>query len=154
MSERAKPFVAWLGNDEPIPAGYSRIAIFGRQQGSYDRPVVVTPLLPGDPKPGEVWLWADNMQKAGQPVEIFGAPYISGGGDLVVPFGHDGKCYGAVAVARLRPKPTLKTFKIRQRIGDGVAVPGGEVLSYISVQAESKEAALAKLAAALEEVEP
>jgi hypothetical protein len=139
MSERAKPFVAWLGTDEPVPEGYSRFALYGRQQGGFSVPCVVTPLLPGDPKVGEVWLG----HVTGKEYEITGAPFVGRDGRDFVVVRHDvgdGIVTRHLRMDELRPKPTLKTYRL-----------SGESCGF-TFEAESKEAALAKLAEALEEI--
>jgi hypothetical protein len=152
MSERAKPFVAYM-SEQGVSGRYPKGAQFrlteGRTaNGTYcSVPCVVTPLLPGDPKPGETWV--DNT---GNEVEVWSAPFAATSGALtrkreepMVQTDH-----GIRSVRDLRPKPTLKTY----RCPSDAFVRSVFPLTYVEVLAESKDAAVATLAAVLEEVEP
>ena len=152
MSEtRVKPFVAFAYKQINAPdcarGGAWRFS--EKPDEYYTVPVVVTPLLPDDPKVGEVWEWNHKNQMMGQAVEIFGAPYVCSG-DVVVPFGRDGKCNGAVDITRLRRPPVMKTFAFTVPDGDTQLVLPRHV--RMKIQAESKEAAIAKLTESLEEM--
>ena len=113
----------WLCGDAPSNPGYV--------------PVVVTPLLPDDPRPGETWLDAERRS-----VTVLTAPFQSEKGPdhywsrVVV---RRGATLVIVVVRDLRRPPVLKTYRLGYT---------GSI-----VRAESREAALAKLASALEEVE-
>ena len=145
MTERAKPFVAYVTpacvENEAGQSGLSVCGIVPKKTGNYIRPVVVTPLLPDDPRVGEMWLYADGggPQCHATPVTITGAPFPSADGPRVPVEWADGG-WMAPRVAWLRRPPVLKTFKAR------------DILGEFTFQAESREAALAKLAEALEEV--
>jgi hypothetical protein len=110
-------------------------------------PVVVTPVLPGDPKPGEVWI----SRATGKEYEITGAPFVGLDGRDFVAVRHgvgDGIVTRHLRMDELRPKPTLKTYRLDLRRALGPVENG------CNIQAESREAALAKLGEALEEVTP
>lgn len=143
--ERGKPFVAYLPEAAVgglRPAEWDHIAGSPHEQGRGlgNRewvPVVVTPLLPDDPKPGETWLLP-----SGDAAFILSPPYNG-----VVVIEAPTLRLGALGydVARLTRPPVLKTYRVPVWLtNDG----GG--WSY--VKAESKEAALAKLSEALEEI--
>lgn len=145
MNERQRPFVAYLtkvaaGGLKPNEWDHIAGSPRGEELGYREWVAcVVTPLLPDDPKPGETWEWC------GRRVEICGAPFRD----------DDHGCWRVSAVdhevsesfvfapdiADLRRPPVLKTFRLR-----GVCLGPKEIV------AESKEAALAKLAESLEEV--
>ena len=149
MTERAKPFVAYVTpacvENEAGQSGLSVCGIVPKKTGNYIRPVVVTPLLPDDPRVGEMWLYADGggPQCHATPVTITGAPFPSADGPRVPVEWADGG-WMAPRVAWLRRPPVLKTF----RLPGLVASPA----RYVEFQAESREAALASLAEGLEEV--
>lgn len=156
MSERAKPFVAYMST-----AGVKHQASANVDGGKWHIrsdacgflpvPVVVTPLLPGDPKPnGDIWL-----EQNGEECVVCSAPYEDSYGCMVVRV-RDPRVTSTSRERRidgLRPKPALRTFRLAC---DSTGVqPWGKIAhdSYVSVTAESKEAALAKIEAALEEVD-
>lgn len=99
--ERGKPFVGWMhpGNNYFHATKSSHCD----RDGCY--PVVVTPLLPDDPRPGETWLLP-----SGDPVEILSPPYAG----VVVVQGEgvrNGEPVGYDAV-RLRRPPVLRTVTL------------------------------------------
>ena len=131
MSERAKPFVAWMVRAEKGFTAFSGPEYPGT---GAEVPVVVTPLLPDDPKPGEVWI--DDGEEA----------------TILGPVTVDRECAawvetstGICLVSDLRRPPVLKKFRVSGSIGHIYT-------GAIDVQAESKEAALKLLAATMEEV--
>lgn len=77
MTERAESFSAWTDEkgwygDAALSRGFSELA--PEDSGDpYHFPVVVTPLLPDDPKPGETWTWASFGE-----VEIVVEPRMMG----------------------------------------------------------------------------
>jgi hypothetical protein len=106
--------------------------------------VVVTSLLPDDPKPGEVWEWYKDG--AWVEVTILAPPLVRPNGYDVVPVGYtDGRTEDAKFASPrfLRPKPVLKTYRLT---GERPIYPCYEI------QAESKEAAIKLLAEAIEEI--
>lgn len=140
MTERAKPFVAWMRKGAILNGedGCLDGRIVSADDGGHV-PVVVTPLLPDDPRPGEVW---ERTGKYGGRVTVLSAPILDSsgyGGDLWVATDK-----GHFRLAELRRKPALKTFTL----ATGIMGAAG---AY-TVRAESREAALAKLSASLEEV--
>ena len=134
MTERAKPFVAWMAH-QAVDGTY-RGGFFNREGSStLAVPVVVTPLLPDDPRPGETWL--DEHDRT---VEILGPVTVDREGDVWVEGSR-----GVEFVANLRRHPVLKTFRLRCECGT--------VAEWRhDIQAESREAAVKKLAESLEEV--
>ena len=143
--ERAEPFVAYMAaaGIRRVPKG-ACFSITGTK-GTSDVPVVVTPLLPSDPKPDEVW-----EDGTGNDVEIWSAPFPSTSGPITK---HKSERliqtdHGVRRVKDLRPKPTLKTYRLT--FGEDVRFGGPTRVATAEIQAESREAALAKLA--LEEV--
>ena len=137
--ERVKPFVAWMV-DTAVDGTYSGGYFNRERSSSYTRPVVVTPLLPDDPRVGETWLG----RLTGDRKVITSAPFRVRAGYCVGVAGPHGPAYDNIGDL-CRP-PVLKTFRLP--IIPGIMV---EPLT-IKVQAESREAALAKLAESLEEI--
>ena len=151
MTERAKPFVAWtpmrgsgvLGHDLSH-GGWDKMYYDQHGLGTGDKrndlvPVVVTPLLPDDPRPGETWV-ATTTQKE---YTVLSAPVDIAGGRAVFVAGNVGWFY----VHNLRRPPVLKTFRMTWISGDGQGLT-----CQSSIQAESREAAIAILTASLTEV--
>ena len=134
--ERGKPFVAWMskdGVDGCYPKGMAIRLEEGRTATGVvcDTPVVVTPLLPDDPRPGETWLLP-----SGEEAEILSPPYdgvvVVRATSLrgLVPIGYDADL--------LRRPPVLKTYRVHHDEGcRGWTSP--------AIRAESPEDALAKL---------
>ena len=153
MSERAKPFVAWMGGEDcrAIPAGGVRSFWLAGQEEhraappTYTVPVVVTPLLPDDPRPGETWVSCGGQM----PREITGAPFVHYDGKVYVPV-RTATGGGFDEVARLRRPPVMKTFRVQSALDNDIG--GG--MCHINVRAESREEAVRKLAESLEEVTP
>lgn len=145
MSERAKPFVAYM---DPGSGALYRDALESKMAPLVS--VVVTPLLPDDPKPGETWLWN------GSRVEIMSPPFVcehvwspSVCVQAETDFNlHEGRLK-IVATESLRRSPALKTFRIRE--GVAPTVEPCRAAEY-RVEATSREEAVRKLADALEEV--
>ena len=135
MSERAKPVVAWMYKAD---FGY---AVHRERAEGATIPVVVTPLLPDDPRPGETW-----VSSSGE-IVVTSAPFQWRHGRAVSC--SDGYCR---YISELRRKPALKTFALRGY----VRTHHNPLMDRVParIQAESREAALAKLADALDEVEP
>ena len=151
MSEtRAKPFVAWswpgelkkLANMDADVDSSVHFVVAGNDSTIGVRvPVVVTPLLPDDPKPGETWL-----TPSGRTAEITGAIYWDGEcGDYFVPTSKG----DYLASGDLRRLPVMKTFRIRGAVRD--TIDPRRSPSY-TIEAESRDAAIAKLAKSLEEM--
>ena len=151
--ERAKPFVAWMDKSAnapgPIPPGGVRnFYLSGQKESGYPIPCVVTPLLEGDPRPGEVWLYD------GVPVTIYRPPYLWNGHVEIDVERADGTQI-MCSLADLRPKPKLRTFRHTEEWADGTTLT-------IRVVAESKDEAVRKIGAtfgskftdSLEEVTP
>jgi hypothetical protein len=148
-TERQKPFVAWswefmldrLREGGAVTGRYAEFASTDEGCADLRVPVVVTPLLPDDPKPGEVWLDGDLR------VTIVGAP-AGDGEDRVVAVTTDGRFqprFYTAWVHRLRRPPVLKTFRLHIDHGNyGWTSP--------EITAESKDDAVAKIAASLQEV--
>lgn len=107
MSERASPFVAYTnqyaingGND-----GWSSIC--RKPEHGYKVPVVVTPLLPDDPRPGETW-----VDDYGIEYRIVGPPCEGARGERVMATRRGtGETYTVLIDSLLR-KPALKTYQI------------------------------------------
>lgn len=145
--EIAKPFVAWMSEwSVEQRSGWADT----ERSTHYPVPVVVTPLLPDDPRPGEVWI-----DDSGDSVEILAGPvkHPEHGQQVVVGICRKPDRQDAAGFlysfdpARLRRPPVLKTFRMTWISGDGQGLT-----CQSSIQAESREAALANLASALEEV--
>lgn len=150
-AERAKPFVAWMlaGDLDQVTKEGGRLSAAIRRSHTAESevPVVVTPLLPEDPRPGETWVTDELCPLPNQRVEIVSAPYGPG---LVAcrhehptPSGHYG---GEYHVSRLRRPPALRTVTL--------ALTEEEVLflrrpAWSMTEAEK---IIAKLAASMEEV--
>ena len=132
--ERAKPWVGWLSyNGSNTHRGW----VESCRDGDYFVPVVVTPLLPDDPRPGETWIGDDGHARV-----VAGAIFWDKeDGCVRVPF-EDGY---SDDLSDCRRPPALKTFRLKQHTPL-------TVYDRITVRAESREAALAKLAGALEEI--
>lgn len=149
--ERGKPFVGWIrpmdrwGSDEPIG---SHIPVRDRCERGFTTPVVVTPLLPDDPRPGETWLYKGGLPSWVE-AEIVSAPFPYHGGEGVVM-----RTGGGTFITerhRLRRPPVLRTYRLK--VDEWLDPIFGQTRSrYHKVEAESKEAAIAKLSDALEEV--
>lgn len=132
--ERGKAFVAWMSRGA---RSTDCVIHLQRAEGhDTDIPVVVTPLLPDDPRPGEVWSF-DRQYDA----TVVGAPSL-GLVPCTVPGLWGGKA-NHIHRDNLHRKPVLKTYRLAHSFGGWVSFP-----------AESREAALAKLAESLEEVTP
>ena len=128
MTERAKAFVAVVGkavHTDTLERRYRRL--YYEEVYPEEDACVVTPLQEGDPRPEEVW------EYHGKDVTIGSVYYDHQYGRMYANTPETGD----VCFSDLRPKPTLKTYRLT---------------TFPSIQAESKEAALAKLADALEEV--
>ncbi len=145
MSERAKPFVAWMDRDNCWDGitDQQLASVGGAKFFARPCPVVVTPLLPDDPRPGETWL-LDTTEQA--PVKVLCAP--SGRrGEMICEY-TDGDLAGRVCYVTkdfLRRAPVLKTFRVTMDFGHrGWCSP--------EIRATSREEAVRKLADALEEV--
>lgn len=104
------------------------------------RAVVVTPLLPGEPKPGDEMLLPD-----GRRVTVMGAVTPCAGEHVVVVRSKQGNEW-CQTVEKLRPVPPEKTYRLK------ATHIGGWTGAEWTVVATSKEDALAQLADALEEV--
>ena len=130
---RAKPFVAWMRDPE---AHCGWLTERESEAEGFSCPVVVTPLLPDDPKPEETWMNVGS----GRRVVVEGPPYEDPGmvGKWTVRTNE-----GPHAIIRLRRPPVMKTFRFR--VHDGCP-------TQVEIIAESRDAALAKLAESLEEV--
>ena len=99
MSERAKPWVGYMST--PLSVG----AIIERNPTDYFCvPVVVTPLLPDDPRVGETWI-DDN----GETCVILTAPYQARDHvGVVVAYGRGGWSAIRVNIANLHRPPVRK----------------------------------------------
>ena len=140
MSEtRAKAWVGYIDPDDDGEDWY----VSDTQVDIYTHPVVVTPLLDGDPKPGEVWVCY------GYDVTVLTAPfYRSFLNDWAVVVEKQ-TTYDAVIqvpLTDLKPKPTKKRFVLTDAI---LAAIGDR---YI-IEAESVDDALEQLRPIIEEVE-
>ena len=135
MSERREPFMAYMDHD--ILEAWRR---GGDEPSSGRVPVVVTPLLLDDPRPGETWITV-----TGRRVTITGAPFLAERDAWCVP-GISDLGRGHWTIASLRRPPALKTFRL-----DG-AYKRPTTMTPFTVEAESRDAALDKLNDALEEV--
>ena len=130
MSEtRSKPWVGYMSTFVGAHGGGILNAV---PTALCTVPVVVTTLLPDDPRPGETWLDLD-----GNPITV-GSVYYDHLHECMYVNGPE--C-GDVRFDDLRRPPVMKTFRLRSAV---------TTIKYIS--AESKEAALAMLAESLEEV--
>lgn len=141
MTTRATPFVAWVALDGPpfVDAwnrDWRRLVVGDIARDDSLTPVVVTPLLPDDPRPGETWRDV-RYKDTYQDLEITGAPYRFGEKWCI------GTRQGAMRLEYLRRSPALKTFRLRGM--------GGWV-SDVRWDAVSKEAMLKLLADSIEEV--
>ena len=135
--ERGKPFVAWMYNPKSRATHYGRTDACNRD-GCYE--VVVTPLLPDDPKPGETWLWSDV------PCEIVGAPFRSGVARMVpVRYMTNGD-FGCQWTSNLRRPPVLRTVTLTLTEEEARSV------REIAAGSPAISPVLAKLSEALEEV--
>lgn len=145
---RRKPFVAWMFNASEEWDSDAEAIIY-----QYDDPgcdaddgwgaVVITPLEPGEPKPGETW-----VDIRGKEYTVKGPPFVVRG-QVRVPVDPG----MSIPLNRLRPKPAPKTYRLASSDDSrkaGWDIPGDGFT--LTVRAESREAALAKLADALEEV--
>ena len=112
--------------------------LYGYDDGD-DVPVVVSPLLPDDPKPGDKMIWRIEGFRDDE-VTVGGAPW----GDYVPVLTASGN-HAFPSRQFLHRPPVLKTFRVKQ------STPL-TVYDRITIRAESREAALAKLAESLEEV--
>jgi hypothetical protein len=137
--ERAKPFVAWMGADA-VP-GLGVRGITSEPTPYYAVPVVVTPLLPDDPRPGETW-----QRWSGGRAEILAVFDGAASGERMAYVRQSDGTGRVVSVSDLRRPPVLKTFRVQA--GDKL----GGAMCQVTVQATDREAALAKLAESLEEV--
>jgi hypothetical protein len=139
MTERQKPFVGYMYRAE---CGY---AVNTKADSPHGVPVVVTPLLPDDPRVGETWIWLDEFGSR-RPVTILTAPFPRPENQQpVCAVAYDGGLEAA-ALSHLCGPPAIKTFRVRQAdLTDGGC-------GRVQVTAESKEAALKLLAESLEEV--
>lgn len=159
MSERGKPFVAWMSKrKEPFVGRVTKANNANElvvDVGSYmadlvGAEVVVTPLLPGDPKPGETW---SIMGEEGT-ATIVSAPYdtLRGRREVVVRRDFGGMWESRQDLSELTPVPPEKTYRLR---GAHTARERASRLRWVdfTVTASSKEEALKKLSDALEEVE-
>lgn len=141
MSERAKPFVAMMdighgGLRDGWHRPYRRAYVEPFTRDDALTPCVVTPLLPDDPRPGDKMTWGTP----GLPVMVMGAPWNG-----MVPVIDERGVERHALLTSLRRPPALKTFRVTLDTKEGWSV-------HREIQAESREAALAKLADALEEV--
>lgn len=144
MSERQKPFVGFMLNPH-LPWGMPPDnwgKVYKEQESQRHVPVVVTPLLPDDPRSGEVWLDAD-----GDEVTVVGPPII--GNRIPVSYLEMRPCL--VHKSGLTRVPPEKTYTLPKP--DAPPDIAFNDLGDLVIRAKSKEAALAKLAAALTEVE-
>jgi hypothetical protein len=142
--ERAKPFVAWWPNDwvGEWPAGVlTPLVVTKRRNYRNTVPVVVTPLLPDDPRPGETW-----QRWSGGRAEILAVFDGAASGERMAYVRQSDGTGRVVSVSDLRRPPVLKTFRVQA--GDKL----GGAMCQVTVQATDREAALAKLAESLEEV--
>ena len=138
---RGKPFVAYISQQAWRNGVKISVQMYKHLNGIYDSPVVVTPLLPDDPRIGETWEWM------GQRVTIMGAPFLSSNGQEPT---HIQTSEGVISTSRLRRPPVMKTFHASVRHYAG---PDNEFKSiWIDIRAESKEAAMAQIEYALKEV--
>ena len=124
MSTSEKRIAPWVGymslyGREGPACGSS---IRKEQGGDCHFPVVVTPLMPDDPKVGEVWV--GNPSKTVK--TITSAPWVSSNGTIKVAHNR-----GFDSITILHPKPKGHTYRIR----------GTE----IRLDAENKEEAAAQL---------
>jgi len=139
----ARGFVAWMYNPHgKFGPDCSKVDLYVEDEGDGQEPVYVTPLREGEPKPGETWEDVD-----GNRVEVWSTPFPSTSGAVtrnklapIVQTDH-----GIRRVADLRPIPVEKTYRLD--LSEHTHLDFGT-----HIRAESKEAALAKLADALEEV--
>ena len=145
--ERGKPFVAWVAATSAAATGIpispsvrrtpTRLHWYEGECGA-QTPVVVTPLLPNDPKPGETWLWQHAVDERGHEVTIAGAPLPGVRHDPCVPVVWRDGTYAFASLANLRRPPVLKTYRVHHDEGHrGWTSP--------AIRAESPEDALAKL---------
>ena len=131
---RAKPFVAWMDKGGTVWR-HSR-------PPEPSTPVVVTPLLPDDPKPGEVW-----VDDSGDEHIIVGPP-LAGMIQTYCTSKRERCSFPYLAdLDDLTRKPVLKTFHANTRKSDPTLAA-----IWIDIRAESKEAALAQIADLLKEV--
>lgn len=156
LGERQKPFVAYMDPRDlvemPVGRGPRSCGLLRSPNGGYNVPVLVVHLLPDDPKPGEEWLTDEHSPRPGERVEILSP--VWGNGFVRARFVKPPQEWEDYHVSRLRRPPVLKTFRlplfvapmtVRYRDGHSSA-------ECIEIDAESKEAAVAKLADMLREV--
>lgn len=136
--ERGAPWVAYFTEGTVRERGLGL-----RGPGSGIVACVVTPLLPDDPKPGETWVDDDEE------VTIVTAPFDFDGRSAVI-VSHPERGSLLLYLGALRRPPVLKTYRLRGAVGPITPEPDW---AGVVVRAESREAALAKLSEALEEVE-
>lgn len=151
--ERQKPFVAYMQDTaaaDALALGWARI-LGTRPHDEEDMvPVVVTPLLENDLRPGDECIWT-RAGGSGVVVTICGGPFEAD---------HNAGCYavdcrGVVEIAGakwLTRKPALKMFRLVFPDGDTRLGDVRERTVWFHIEAESREEAVRKLAAKLEEV--
>lgn len=135
--DRIKPWVGWMQEFSNAGAGDAKY-IINEERGKHTYPVIVTPLLPDDPKVGEVWAY--GIQNSAR--EITGAPFVLNNEHVYVPSGH-----GSLLVEKLTRIPEAKTYRLVKPLIS--LTPDGDLC--ISVTAESKEAAAAQIVESLVE---
>lgn len=145
MGERREPFVAYM----------SEASVRDERGGVWDRgklagcgdpiAVVVTPLEPGDPRPGDRFMHGAREVEALSPATH---------GLLIVKHLAGGYNRYCVNIASLRPKPETKTYRLKIEGDTGMRAHTPMATSgYVTLEAESKDAALALIREQLEEVE-
>ena len=130
MSTSEKRIAPWVGYMSLYGREGSACwsSIRKEQGGDCHFPVVVTPLMPDDPKVGEVWVG----RYTGTEKTITSAPWVSTSGTIEVAHNR-----GFDSITILHPKPKGHTYRIR----------GTEVV----ITAENKEEAAAQLVESLVE---
>jgi len=133
MNTSKKRIAPWVGYMSLYgrEGSVSRPSIRKEQGGYCYSPVVVTPLMPGDPKVGEVWLGITDRKER----TITSAPYLKGAKG-VVSINHN-RGVGWDRLSSLVPAPVTKTYKIKG--------------TDVTITAENKEAAAAQLVESLVE---
>ena len=111
MTERIKPFLAYMNpsgilNVSERSPGSNAYSTKVRHESLYSTyaPVVVTPLLPDDPKIGDTG-WTDY----GRPVSILGPVYVGLGNKAVVRVQQEGYAPAVVIANQLVRTPTDDT---------------------------------------------
>ena len=138
--KRGAPWVGWMQTVCAVGGHTTECSVAHEAGPRHTVPVTVVPMLADDPKIGETWIEDGERE-----VKILGPVTVDCEGIAWVETSN-----GICDLLCLTRPPVLKTYRINAGASSGLPYFRADV----RVDAESREAAIARLAEALEEVKP